>query len=220
MYVNGKLSTLHHGDMAYMPRMTPHAFANLSDQPVRFLGPFTPSGFEKFFALAAEAGKAHMPGTPEYAAEMQKVHQQVDYEPLGPPPFGKPGPSACGVSTKRGRHCLKCGKEVSGEKLIELAKKGRIVTLGADAQRKRSETQKRHEAAKWEWRNSSKAGSVSNEIYDTEIQPRLTSITIAEIASTLGVSEPYAAGIRSGRRRPHPRHWQILANLAGISERT
>ena len=91
---NGKLSTLHHGDMAYVPRMTPHAFANLSDQPVRFLGPFTPSGFEKFFALAAEAGKAHTPGTPEYAAAMQKVHQQVDYEPLGPPPFGKPGPSA------------------------------------------------------------------------------------------------------------------------------
>jgi mannose-6-phosphate isomerase-like protein (cupin superfamily) len=94
MYVDGKLSTLHHGDIAYVPKMTPHAFANLSDQPVRFLGTFTPSGFEKFFALAAEAGKAHTPGTPEYAAAMQKVHQQVDYEPLGPPPFGKPGPSA------------------------------------------------------------------------------------------------------------------------------
>ena len=87
MYVDGKLSTLHHGDMAYVPKMTPHAFANLSDQPVRFLGTFTPGGFEK-------AGKAHTPGTPEYAAAMQKVHQQVDYEPLGPPPFGKPGPSA------------------------------------------------------------------------------------------------------------------------------
>ena len=94
MYIDGKMSTLHHGDMAYVPKMTPHAFANLSDQPVRFLGTFTPSGFEKFFALAAEAGKAHTPGTPEYAAAMQKVHQQVDYEPLGPPPFGKPGPSA------------------------------------------------------------------------------------------------------------------------------
>jgi quercetin dioxygenase-like cupin family protein len=94
MYVDGKLSTLHHGDMAYVPKMTPHAFANLSDQPVRFLGTFTPSGFEKFFALAAEAGKAHAPGTPEYAAAMQKVHQQVDYEPLGPPPFGKPELSA------------------------------------------------------------------------------------------------------------------------------
>ena len=40
MYVDGRLSTLHHGDMAYVPKMTPHAFANLSDQPVRFLGTF------------------------------------------------------------------------------------------------------------------------------------------------------------------------------------
>ena len=93
MYVDGNLSTLHYGDMAYVPKMTPHAFANLSNEPVRFLGTFTPSGFEKFFALAAEAGKAHRLGTPEYAAAMQKVHQQVDYEPLGPPPFRTPGPS-------------------------------------------------------------------------------------------------------------------------------
>jgi hypothetical protein len=28
---------------------------------------------------------------------------------------------------------------------------------------------------------------------------------------------PYAAEIRAGRRRPHPRHWQALAKLAGIS---
>ena len=84
MYVDGKLSTLHHGDMAYVPKMTPHAFANLSDQPVRFLGTFTPSGFEKFFALAAEAGKAHTPGTPEYAAAMQKrEHHQCHAGRLG-----------------------------------------------------------------------------------------------------------------------------------------
>jgi hypothetical protein len=29
------------------------------------------------------------------------------------------------------------------------------------------------------------------------------------------VSEPYAAFVRSGRRRPRPRHWQTLAGLAG-----
>jgi hypothetical protein len=26
--------------------------------------------------------------------------------------------------------------------------------------------------------------------------------------------EPYAADIRAGRRRPHPRHWEALAKLA------
>lgn len=121
--------------------------------------------------------------------------------------------AGCGVTTKRGRHCLKCGKEVSGEKLIELAKAGRVATLGANAQRKRSETQKRHEAAKREWRNSSSAKSVSQETYLKDIQPRLAAVTIPRIASTLAVSEPYAAAIRSGRRRPHPRHWSKLASL-------
>jgi CRISPR-associated endonuclease Cas1 len=124
---------------------------------------------------------------------------------------------SCGATTKRGRHCLKCGKETSGMKLIELAKAGRIVTVGADAQRKRSETQRRHEAAKRDWRNSLGHKSVSQETYDKEIQPCLASGTIASIAITLGVSEPYAADIRSGRRRPHPRHWQALAKLACVS---
>jgi|ERR1700730_10548667 hypothetical protein len=33
----------------------------------------------------------------------------------------------------------------------------------------------------------------------------------------LGVSEPYAADIRAGRRRPYPRHWRKLAELVGVS---
>jgi hypothetical protein len=30
------------------------------------------------------------------------------------------------------------------------------------------------------------------------------------------LSEPYAAFVRSGKRRPHPRHWQVLAKLVGF----
>lgn len=123
----------------------------------------------------------------------------------------------CGAATKRGRHCRKCAKEVSGQKLTELAKKGRIVTLDTAAQRKRSETQRGHEAAKREWRDSSSPNTIDYEKYDKEIRPSLASVTIAPIASTLGVSEPYAALIRAGRRRPHPRHWQMLAELGGVT---
>jgi hypothetical protein len=54
-------------------------------------------------------------------------------------------------------------------------------------------------------------------MYVNEIQPRLSIVTIAKIASTLDISEPYAALIRAGRRRPHPRHWQALARLANIT---
>jgi len=41
----------------------------------------------------------------------------------------------------------------------------------------------------------------------------LVSATLSEIASAIGVSIPYASDIRKGRRRPHPRHWQALAEL-------
>jgi hypothetical protein len=38
------------------------------------------------------------------------------------------------------------------------------------------------------------------------------------LSSTLGVSEPYAADIRAGRHRPHPRHWGALAQSAAVSD--
>jgi ribosomal protein L32 len=122
----------------------------------------------------------------------------------------------CGALTLGGRHCPKCGREVSGKKLTELAKLGRTVAVGAEAQKKRSETQHRHEAAKRAWRESPNENWNAPKRYDTEIKPRLSMVTIASIASALGVSEPYAADIRAGRRRPHPRNFQALAGLVGL----
>ena len=118
-----------------------------------------------------------------------------------------------GGSTHEGRLCPTCGRNVSKEKLIGLAKQGRVVAQNPQSQEKRSETQGRHEAAKRQWRNSSDAASLDSVKYDKEIQPYLASVPIARIAATLGVCESYAADIRSGRRRPHPRHWRALAEL-------
>jgi len=131
-----------------------------------------------------------------------------------PPPKICPG---CGATTREGRLCQSCGREVSKGKLIGLAKHGRVLAQNPQSQEKRSETQRRHEAAKRQWRNSSGASSLDREKYDREIQPRLASVTIARIAVTLGVCEPYAADIRSGRRRPHQRHWEPLAQLVDVS---
>ena len=122
----------------------------------------------------------------------------------------------CGISTHGGAHCVRCGKEVSREKLMELAKVGRIAVLGRDAQSKRSESQRRHEAAKREWRKLSGANWPDQQTYDNKIQPGLASVRVATIASALGVSESYAADIRAGRRHPHPRHWPKLAKLVGV----
>jgi mannose-6-phosphate isomerase-like protein (cupin superfamily) len=94
MSLQGKILHLHPGDIALVPKMTPHAFANLTDKPVRFLGTFTPTGFEKFFVLTADAAAKHAPGTPEFDSAMDGIMKKVDMEMLGPPPFGQPGSAA------------------------------------------------------------------------------------------------------------------------------
>ena len=50
------------------------------------------------------------------------------------------------------------------------------------------------------------------------VQPRLAGIPYSAIASALGVSLPYAAEIRAGRRIPHPRHWETLARLTAFPD--
>jgi histone H3/H4 len=122
----------------------------------------------------------------------------------------------CGAPTRVGRNCPKCGREISRDKLVELAKAGRIAAMRPEGRRKHSETQRRHEAAKREWRSTPKVTWPDESAYIRKIQPRLTSITTSRISSTLGVCESYAADIRAGRHRAHPRHWLNLAALVGI----
>lgn len=123
----------------------------------------------------------------------------------------------CGATTQEGRLCPTCGREVSREKLIELAKIGRVAALRPESQAKHAETQRRHQAAKREWLSSPKPGWPTETTYVEIIQPALVTVPISRLASALGVSESYAADIRAGRHRPHPRHWQALASLAGLA---
>jgi len=61
------------------------------------------------------------------------------------------------------------------------------------------------------------AFAFTERVYVNDIQPRLATITIPTLSSALSVSKPYAAQIRKGERRPHPRHWTTLARLTAIS---
>jgi CRISPR-associated endonuclease Cas1 len=123
----------------------------------------------------------------------------------------------CGNRTQVGRNCPKCGREISRDKLIELAKEGRIAALRPEARRKHSETLRRHEAAKRAWRSVRRPTCPDEHSYTREIQPRLAAVTISAISSALGICESYAADIRAGRHRPHQRHWQVLAALVARS---
>jgi CRISPR-associated endonuclease Cas1 len=122
----------------------------------------------------------------------------------------------CGATTRLGRNCPKCGREISRDKLIELAKSGRIVAQRPESRKKHSETLRRHHAAKQAWQSVRKRTWPDEATYIQEIQPRLASVTISSISSALGICESYAADIRAGRHRAHPRHWQNLAELAKV----
>jgi hypothetical protein len=92
-----------------------------------------------------------------------------------------------------------------------------VAAQSEESRKKHSETQRRHEVAKRTWRAKPRSAWPDEKAYVEQIQPRLSSITISVLSSALGVCESYAADIRSGRRRPHPRHWQTLAEMAGVS---
>jgi hypothetical protein len=67
------------------------------------------------------------------------------------------------------------------------------------------------------WKPSDLQAWLTRDVYMTQIQPALTRVAKSRIRSALGVSEPYSSDIQAGKRIPHPRHWQALAELVGLS---
>jgi len=86
-----------------------------------------------------------------------------------------------------------------------------------EARARQAEKQHRHATAVKAWNSSDQPDWLTEKTYREKIQPGLAGITVPTISSALGISEPYAAQIRAGRYLPHPRHWQSLARLVGIS---
>jgi len=74
-----------------------------------------------------------------------------------------------------------------------------------------------HAVANTWWDPSSLPTWLNEVCYVEKIQPRLRTIKVREIAEAMHVSKPYAAFVRVGRRCPHPRHWEVLAKLVGVS---
>jgi hypothetical protein len=124
----------------------------------------------------------------------------------------------CGGSITSGStHCVDCAVAVSTEHLVNAAQSGRVASHTPEAQARRADTQSRHHAARRNWVASSQPAWLDQEAYDRKIQPLLRELSNSALALALDVSIAYAADIRAGRRRPHPRHWQALAQLVGVS---
>jgi ribosome-binding protein aMBF1 (putative translation factor) len=125
----------------------------------------------------------------------------------------------CGVTIGRGRtFCAGCSNAINTAGLIKAAELGRVVSHSGQAEEQRASTQRRHSAGKASWQESDLPTWLNKDFYIREIQPKLKGITLSTLASKLGISLAYAVDIRSGRRVPHPRHWQTLARLVHIPE--
>jgi hypothetical protein len=123
----------------------------------------------------------------------------------------------CGKTIRNGRtHCGQCAVETAKQRLVDVARLGRIAARSPEAQAKHRATRRRHAQACSAWDTSSQPAWLTAEVYSQKIQPLLAAMSASTIASRIGVSRWYAGRIKEGYR-PHPRHWRVLARLVGLS---
>jgi len=112
-------------------------------------------------------------------------------------------------------NCKKCDIAIATKRLVEVARAGRIAGHTPDAVAKEAATHRKHAQARAAWNPAQQPAWLTPEVFSEKIQPALVRVSATLIAKRIGVSRQYAACIREGYR-PHPRHWQALAKLAGF----
>jgi CRISPR-associated endonuclease Cas1 len=123
----------------------------------------------------------------------------------------------CGKAINPGReHCANCAVSPATQRLAIAARLGRAAAQTPEALGKQADAQRRHSKARSSWDKSSQPAWLTPELFSQKVQPRLSNVTTSVIRSSIGVSRWYASRIRQGYR-PHPRHWQNLAQLLGVS---
>jgi CRISPR-associated protein Cas1 len=164
------------------------------------------------WATVGRAGK--LPATPLTGDHRREGRGGEHIRPVVPAPKHPRICKICGVPCEK-TYCALCGAAHSRQEFD----KGRRASQTPESRAQRSATQKAHVLANLAWKPSNESAWLDKETYVSKIQPRLASVTISALRSTLGISEPYAALIRSGSRIPHPRHWPTLSRLLGVSPR-
>jgi CRISPR-associated endonuclease Cas1 len=127
-----------------------------------------------------------------------------------PPPEPPRVCRSCGGELRRGQRCAGCGWATLADQPREAAARPLA------AVRRKAVMDRRLASVEAAWKPADQPTGLSEEVYQEQIQPRLAYVSASRVAAALGVSKPYAIDIREGRRRPHPRHWKTLAELAGV----
>jgi CRISPR-associated endonuclease Cas1 len=123
----------------------------------------------------------------------------------------------CGKAVQsRSTNCAECDADIATKRLVEVAKGGRAAGHTPEAIAKEAATHRKHAQAKASWNPAMQPSWLTQAVFSEKIQPALAQASATAIAKRIGVSRWYAGRIREGYR-PHPRHWQALAQLAGVS---
>ena len=197
-------------------RLMSHLCARLSETAPtwgKLIAPWAEYVARTLWASASQSKSArHIP---------TRLTQQSRREARGRPPLPPVGApriehvcSDCGVTIPTDRQrCLKCSKQVTGVNF----RAGRNIAQHPEHLAKRAATMRRHKQAIQNWKPSDLPAWLTRDVYLRQIQPALANVAKSQIRYALGVSEPYSSDIQVGRRIPHPRHWEALAGLVGIS---
>jgi CRISPR-associated endonuclease Cas1 len=122
----------------------------------------------------------------------------------------------CGKAIRDGRsNCGNCAVTTATQRIVDVAQLGRVAARSPEARARHAESERRHAKARKSWDASSQPAWLTSELYSQNIQPLLTGVSTSVIRTRIGVSRWYAGRIREGYR-PHPRHWQALAQLVGV----
>jgi CRISPR-associated protein Cas1 len=122
----------------------------------------------------------------------------------------------CGKTIQDGRtNCATCAVGDATKNMLDAARIGRQTANAPGAQVKRANTQRKNALAQHAWKPSDQPAWLTEKFYSEKVQPVITAMSASAIARQISVSRWYAGRIREGYR-PHPRHWQALAKLAGF----
>lgn len=125
----------------------------------------------------------------------------------------------CGVEGVTGRYCSACSVEAARRTMADIASLRHMKPKGKREKARLSRVLSSHAVANTWWDPTTLPSWLTEECYAQKVQPLLRAKKVREIAAAIRVSHLYAGLIRSGRRRPHPRHWRALAVLVAFSPR-
>jgi CRISPR-associated endonuclease Cas1 len=184
----------------------------------RAVAPYAESVARMFWSPTARGAKSIVPPTRLTQRHKREAKGASPLPSAIRPPRRENLCRGCG-KTIRSEHtnCADCAIGGATERLFSAAKLGRLAARSPEARAKHRASRRRHAEACSAWDASSQPAWLTDRVFSERIQPLVARASASAIALAIGVSRGYAGRIRQGYR-PHPRHWQVLAKLVGVSQ--